>query len=110
LPQVRDAYANMAIMRVVESAANTLTFAKLESATSLFEKVGYVIHEIHYHTDITFTGFNANEDTLTFGLAVSNGITDVTAARSEVIDSNKITRVDAGAAPAPLSPAHPSGA
>jgi hypothetical protein len=88
----------MAIMRVTETAANTLTFAKLEAAISLFEKVAFCLHQIDYHVDLLNNVFDANQDYLLFGVAVSNSLTDVTALRSEIVDANKVTRTDYGTA------------
>lgn len=94
----RDIYSNMATIEVTESAANTLTFKKLETGISLFEKLAWVIHRIEYWIDQTATIFNTNEDYILVALTSSDQITSITAKNAAVIDEAWITRVDIGTA------------
>lgn len=47
--QKKDEFANVAIVTVTESAANTLTFKKLEMGTSLFDRVAIIIHRVEWY-------------------------------------------------------------
>jgi hypothetical protein len=94
-----DLFSNMAIISVSESAANTLTFKKLETGISLTEKVAWVIHRLEWliptpHNSI----FNADADTLYWGLALSNAWTAAALSESTIIDFNSMTRLDYGTA------------
>lgn len=43
-----DKFVNKAFIQVIESAANTLTFAELATGVAIFEKVAWIIHRIHW--------------------------------------------------------------
>lgn len=43
-----DKYANSGSMMITESALNTLTFQKIETGLSLFQKVGWILHRIDW--------------------------------------------------------------
>jgi len=93
-----DVFANYAIITVTESAANTLTFKKLETGISLTEKVGWVINRVEYYLSaLNVTQFNAAADTLYYGLALGNGFSVPAVDRNEIIDYNSIERIDLGA-------------
>lgn len=97
-----DQYANMASIEIVESAANTLTYKKLETGVALFEKVAWIIHRIEYFMDINAALYNATGDVLGVALCAANSITsildDAAFANPILIDIALITRVDLGAA------------
>jgi len=97
-----DMFSSTAFLSVLESAANTLTFAKLEIANALQlggQKLAFILHAIEYLHDIgNYALFNATADTLTFGLSVSNAFATPGLAYSEIVDFNMLTRVDVGAA------------
>lgn len=68
-----DTYANVATITVIESAANTLTFKKLETGISLQEKVAWLISRIEYYLSNTFASlFGAASDIAHMGLSVTN--------------------------------------
>lgn len=93
-----DKFANYAIISVVESAANTLTFKKLETGISLNEKVAWIINRVEYLSNqINATIFNATGDSLDFGMSLSNAFTTPNLAENTIIDCNKFTRIDIGA-------------
>jgi hypothetical protein len=99
MADVKDQFANYAIIEVLESAANTLTFKKLETGISLNEKVAWIIHRIEYIIDgLDGTLFNAALDVLTFGLSLSNAFSAPTVAENTIIDYNRSIRVDIGTA------------
>lgn len=95
-----DKFANMATISVVESAANTLTFKKLETGISLSEKVAWVIHRIHYTVaSLEAAVFNGDTDTLFFGIGVNNTWSGTPAIdEPTIIDYNAVSRLDFGAA------------
>ncbi len=94
-----DQFANYAIISCTESAANTLTFKKLETGISLNEKVAWVISRIEYTLSSVLAGqFNADGDALTFGLSLSNAFSSPTISENTIIDWNQLVRQDFGAA------------
>lgn len=94
-----DQFANYAIISVTESAANTLTYKKLETGISLNEKVAWIINRIEYLLgSLNGTQFNAAGDSLTFGLSIANSMTSIQLAEPAVIDYNQVQRYDFGTA------------
>jgi len=98
MPAIKDVYVNQAYLSVTESAANTLTFSKLETGVSIYEKVAWLISRIDYDFDLEATNFGATDDQLAFGLCVSDQITNIGLVNSAVIERNRVKRVDLGAA------------
>ena len=95
----KDQFANFAILTTVESAANTLTFKKLETGISLNEKVAWVIARIEYFlSPITATQFAQTDDMISFGLSVSSAFSVVTLAETTILDLNTLSRLDTGTA------------
>jgi len=98
-----DKFANIASITLQESAANTLTFAKLETGVALFEKMAWIIHrlEILYSTDIASV-FNANADFTLVALCATNQITSIaggaTITNPAILYGRKFSRVDFGTA------------
>ena len=93
-----ERFVNQAYLSVTESAPNTLTFAKLETGISVFEKVGWLISRIDWFILCTATQFGADSDGLWFGISVMDTIATVTLGSSAVVDMNSIFRRDWGAA------------
>jgi hypothetical protein len=97
--QGKEQFANFAIVTVAESAANTLTFKKLETGISLTEKVAWIIARIEYWPDpLTAAQFNATGDTLAYGMTVSNAWATPSPTETAIIDFNAIEREDLGTA------------
>lgn len=94
----KDVFVNQAYLSITETGANTLTFSKLETGSSIHEKVGWIIHRIDFHIGIDITNFAANGDFVNFGLSTSDAIAIASLAESAVIDYNQITRMDIGTA------------
>ena len=92
----------MATITVTESAANTLTFKKLETGMSLFEKYAWIISRIEYFFTFNGTLFNATADTLAVAVTTSNVrttiMTSATFTDVSVLDMIQVTRTDLGAA------------
>jgi hypothetical protein len=98
-----DEFANLATITTVESAANTLTFQKLETGISLNEKVAWVINRIEYEIpNYLSADFNLASDGYIFGISVSNTATSMYTSSGlrdgTVLDRVHIERVDFGAA------------
>lgn len=86
-----DKFANMALLTTVESAANTLTFKKLETGISLTEKVAWVINRIEYIlSGFTSANFAADADGVQFGLSVSNAFATPTLNEVTILDFNQL--------------------
>jgi hypothetical protein len=87
----KDVFANYAIISVTESAANTLTFKKLETGISLTEKVAWVVNRIEYiignWTSVLFT---TTADSITFGLSLSNAFVSPEMTENTIVDYNQI--------------------
>lgn len=94
----KDEFVNQAYLTVIESAANTLTFNKLETGISIHEKVGWLISRIDYTPTLTTGNFGAFGDTLSFGISTSDAIVAATLAQSAILDYNSLIRIDLGAA------------
>ncbi len=93
-----DKYVNQAYISVVESAINTLTFKKLETGISIYEKVGWLISRIDYSIGITPANFSSDGASIEAGVSVSSQITDVSLSQDAVIDRIYIRRSDFGVA------------
>lgn len=94
-----DEFANYAILSVTESAANTLTFKKLETGISLSEKVAWIINRVEYIVaSISAAIFNADTDTMTWGLSLSNSFAAPAFSEDTIIDYNLLARLDLGVA------------
>lgn len=94
-----DEFANYAIIKVTESAANTLTFQKLETGISINDKVAWLLNRVEYFPPAFSNAiFNGDGDGFDFGLSVSNSWSTVSAQEVTIIDLNTIARRDFGAA------------
>jgi len=92
---------NIAQISVTESAANTLTYKKLESGISTLEKIAWRVHMIAYE----FIGallssiFGTNADALDIALTASNAVTDLQdLSNPSILDHMFIRRIDLGTA------------
>ncbi len=93
-----DKYVNQAFLSVLESAANTLTFKKLETGSSIHEKVGWLLSRMDYNVDVLGANFGAENDAYLYGIAVSDQFTAVSYENNAIIDLNIVKRTDFGTA------------
>jgi len=98
-----DTFANIAAIQCDESAANTLTYKKLETGIAVFEKVAWLISRIEYAiNNIGAAQLNATGDTIRLALTVSNMLASLSSGiqqtASEVLHAMLIQRQDYGAA------------
>lgn len=98
MADIKDVFVNQAYLTVTETALNTLTFNQLLTGISIYEKVGWLISRMDYNFEIAAGDFGASQDALNFGLAVSDQIAAIGIDQSAVIDWNRVTRIDFGAA------------
>lgn|SRR3972149_1952170 len=96
---MKDKFANQAVITCTESAANTLTFKKLETGISLFEKVAWVISRIEYFVSNQLAAvFNGDGDSLQFALTATDQITTLSLTNAAVLDYIELMRGDYGTA------------
>lgn len=87
----KDLFINRALETITMSAANTLTFQKINFAVGVFQGVALIIHRINYHfLSSVYTELVANDDELTVALTVSNVLSDLAMDNIEVIDQKTI--------------------
>jgi len=94
----KDAYANIASVKVEETAAGTLTTAKFAFPFSIMDKMGLLIQRIEYFP-AALNQLNGNSDEVRMALLSKASVVDITAQNdSSVIDSCTLVRLDLGAA------------
>lgn len=92
-----DKFANMAVIGCTESAANTLTFKKLETGISLFEKMAWIIHRVEYfYNVVTAAQFNADADSLVIALTTTDQLSSLAIYNNAIIDLAVLQRTDFG--------------
>jgi len=91
-----EKFVNQAYLSVVESAANTATYSKLETGISIYEKVGWIINRIDYNVDMAEAIMVAAADGILFGLSSMDGIASPTLSMSAIIDYNARMRAEYG--------------
>lgn len=99
----KDKFANMATIKILESAATTLTFAKLETGIALFEKIAWLISRLEIVWQNRGSGLlSANDDSITWALTCTNQLTALSVAdlieNPSVIYGQRIRRTDFGTA------------
>jgi len=98
-----DSFSNIAAIQVDESAANTLTYKKLETGIAVFEKVAWLISRVEYSiNNLQATQLNASGDLVRLALTVSNMLSTLASGilltASEVLHGITVQRLDYGAA------------
>lgn len=90
-----DKYVNQAVIEATESAANTLTFKKLETGISLFEKVAWLIERVEYF--FSDYGLLGTTDSVTFALTTTDQMASLSLKNAAVIDYMNILDLNDGA-------------
>jgi hypothetical protein len=94
-----DVFSQYLAITVTESAADTLTFQKVETGGFLFERRAMVIHRIAYAPSVTTLGLlDAAADRLEMGLSLSNSLTTIPWTDPNILDLLQIGVVDFGTA------------
>jgi hypothetical protein len=93
-----DIFANMAYLAVTESAANTLTFAQLQLASSLMsQKSALIIHRLDIFPDINATILAATNDQVGIALTLTDRITAINdLSQPEILFYRTYKRIDFG--------------
>jgi hypothetical protein len=90
MPNATETFANFAIMTVVESAANTLTFKKLEAGINIYSKTGWILNRVEYYPGASFGLFNSSGDSLTIGITQSNTLSSIDPTEPGVLARERI--------------------
>lgn len=93
-----DQFPNYAVITAVESAANTLTFKKLETGYDLLSKMAWVLHRVELFMSQNATFFNGTGDSLQIGLARTNTIASLLLSDPNLVALWQVRREDLGAA------------
>lgn len=97
--QVGDNFTSQAVFNVTESGSNTLTFEKLETGLSVYDKIGWVIQRIDWKFNIgSFALMNTSGDFLTAALTITNTLSTLGDENPAVLDIVKFGRHDIGTA------------
>jgi len=82
-----DTFANKFYGKVIESAANTLTFAEIPTNVDVFSKRAWVLHKLEWYLSGSMTGImNSNGDQVQVGLCSSDKASALSLDDSGVID------------------------
>ena len=94
-----EKFSQIGYLQVVESAANTLTFAGMSVFSNVLSNQGMIIHSAEYNlSGATLALPVASGDSVAFGLSGSDSLTSIDLDDPEVYDFNKYIRVDYGTA------------
>lgn len=103
-----DNYANIAFLTILETAANTLSWARLQLASSLMsEKAALIIHRADVQLTRHAAVLNANTAIISTCLSVSDRVTDIRdLSQPEILFQLECQRVDVTAVSThfPMSP------
>lgn len=95
---VAGEYTSQAVFQLAESAANTLTFEKLETGLSVYDKVGWVVQRLDFMPAGLPSVMNGSGDTLTCALTMTNQLTSLSAEDPAVLAMYQESRWDFGTA------------
>jgi len=83
----KDKYANKFYGKVTESAANTLTFAEIQTNVSVFDKMAWVLHRLEFYIPkASFDLVTNTADVLDVALTGSENISSLELDNPAVID------------------------
>jgi hypothetical protein len=85
-------YANKAYGVVTESAANTLTFAQIQTNVSTFDKIAWVVHSLEWYIPVAeLNKLAAADDIIQLALVASSSISSLLLNNPGVIDLFEIS-------------------
>ena len=93
-----DKFANQAVIACTETAINTLTFKKLETGISLFEKVAWIIHRVEYFLGPTAPILANANDAIQWALTTTDQLSSIAISNAAVLDILKLEYISLGAA------------
>jgi len=83
----RDSFSNVGFATVTESAANTLTFAEIQTNVSVFEKIAWVLHRLEWYVpQATRALIIDSADKFDMGMTASRSLTTLALNESSMID------------------------
>lgn len=93
-------YAQKVVLSgLLETAANTLTFDKVETGMSVYDQIGWVLSRVEYRlTANTRSLFNGTGDNLSIALVSTNTLTLLGDANPAIYALRSFTRIDFGTA------------
>lgn len=92
-------YCSQAVLTTTESSAGTLTFQKIETGLSVYDKIGWVINKIKWFLGTsTLQQFNGTNDLLTMALTMSNQLTALAQNNPAIVAAKWLQRTDLGTA------------
>jgi len=95
-------FGNFATIVCTESAANTLTYKKLETGIDIMQKMAWIVSRIEYYVDCASSKYNGTDDVLLLALMTTNTrttiATNATYTDPSVIDIMSFSRKDLGTA------------
>lgn len=96
----KDKFSQRTFVDITMSAANTLTFKKIDFAVGLFQGVALKLHKIEYHPTLaSYRELAANTDSFFIGLTLRNTLTALDPTDLSVIDSRGLIGMGAGVEP-----------
>lgn len=82
-----DQFANKFYGKVIESAANTLTFAEIQTNVDVFAKKAWILNKLEWYLNGSMTGvMNSNGDAVKLALCSSNKAAALSLSDAGVID------------------------
>jgi len=94
-----DNYTSQAVFYVAESAANTLTFEKLETGLSVYDKIGWVVQRVEWMlSPASYSFFNGANDYINLALTITNSLTALGDENPAIIAIERYIRNDFGTA------------
>jgi hypothetical protein len=94
-----SSFTEQAIITVTESAANTLTFAKLTTGVSIYDKIGWIINRLEWRFGGSLNAFfNGTADSLALALTMSNAAASLSDTDPAIIAIRRWQRTDFGTA------------
>ena len=86
MAEKKDKFANKFYGNVVESAANTLTFAEIQTGTEIFSKRAWVLSRLEYRLTSAMALLLTGADVLSIALTSSNKMEALSLGDAGVID------------------------
>jgi hypothetical protein len=84
---IRDEFSAIVYQTVTESAANTLTYAQIQTGYGSLQKTAWIIHRLEYYIPANVLNFiGAADDVLQIALVTSNLLTTLSLAEASVVD------------------------
>lgn len=96
----KDIFTNRASISVSETAINTMSFSKLETGVSIFEKMAFVVSRIEYRYDPFAWNINSlsSADELSFGWVRDQQLATFPHDDPSIIDHGNLSNVLSGVA------------